>query len=330
MRIAVTGSVASDHLMTFPGRFADEIRAGSLESLSLSFLVDDLVVRRGGTGANIAYVAASLGVRPALVASVGADFVPDGVTFLRDVGVDTKSLVVSETRQTARFVGMFDSVQAQLAAFYTGAMAEARDIDLAATAERLGGLDVVIVAPDDPEAMHRHADACRSNGWALWADPGWQMARFTGEEAARFCDGATYLFTNAFEAEMVESKTGRTRDDVLDRVGVWVVTRGGDGVDIRVRGRDDVHVPAVPVERVADPTGAGDAFRGGFVAAHSWGLPDERAAMLGATAAAYAVETVGPQDFTVTLDEALVRLGETYGAEAAGEIRDARAAAVAG
>src|SRR5215475_5379722 len=182
MKIAVTGSIATDHLMHFPGRFAEQLLADQLHKVSLSFLVDDLVVRRGGIAANIAFGMAQLGLRPALVGAVGADFDLDYRSWLDRHGVDTASVHVSETAHTARFVCTTDLDMCQIASFYAGAMSEARNIELLPVAQRLGGLDLVIISPNDPLAMLRHTQECRERGYAFVADPSQQIARMSGEE----------------------------------------------------------------------------------------------------------------------------------------------------
>jgi adenosine kinase len=323
MRIITAGAVANDHLMTFPGRFADQLLAGSLERVSLSFLVDDLNVYPGGTGANVAYAAGLLGVRPTFVAAVGSDFAGAGRTWLDDHGVDTRFLRVSTTRHTARFTNTSDTQGAQIGSFYPGAMVEASEIRLGPIVAELGGVDVVLLSPDDPQAMLGYADECRSAGWRFWADIGQQIARFDAEEVTRFVTGAAYLFTNSYEAELVEHRTGWTVDEALSRVGTWIVTHGPEPIEIRRSGAEPVRVPIVRADRAVDPTGAGDAFRGGFLAGHSWGLADERAAQVGAAIAAFSVESVGPQEYQLTIPSLVDRIRATYGDAAADEIAKA-------
>ena len=320
MRIITTGSIANDHLMSYDGLFAEQIRADSLEHLSVSFLVNELNIHRGGTGANIAYAAGLLGARPALVGAVGADFEGDGRSWLDEHGVDTRFVSVSPTAKTARFVCTTDTSGAQIGSFYVGAMAEAAGISLGPVVEALGGVDAVLVGPDDPTAMLAHADACRAAGWPLWADIGQQVTRFDGASVTAFIDGATYLFTNTYEAAAVEDKTGWSTGQVLERVGTWIVTRGSESVEIRTASAAPVVVPVVQVTNAVDPTGAGDAFRGGFLAAHGWGLGDERCAQVGAAVAAVSVEASGPQEYSVTVADVVERVRGTYGDEAAAEV----------
>jgi adenosine kinase len=317
--VAVTGSIATDHLMHFPGRFADQVVPEQIARLSLSFLVDDLVIRRGGIGANIAFGMGVLGCRPALVGAVGTDF-DDYRSWLERHGVDCSAVHVSDVAHTARFVCTTDDDMCQIASFYAGAMAEARLIEIAPVAERLGPLDLVMISPNDPEAMLRHASECRERGYRFAVDPSQQLARMDGEQVRSFVDGADYLFTNDYEWGLLLRKTGWTEQQVLDRVGMRITTLGEKGVEIVGRGVGPFQVPAVPETAKADPTGVGDGFRAGFLAAHSRGLGLERAAQLGSMVAVLVLETVGTQEWTFDRKAALARLAGAFGPEAADEI----------
>lgn len=319
MRVAVTGSIATDHLMTFSGRFTDQLVQDKLESISLSFLVDQLDIRRGGVAANIAFGMGSLGLTPILVGSVGNDFA-DYRSWLDRHGVDTSSVRTSEVAYTARFVCTTDAADNQLASFYPGAMSEAREIELAPISERFGGLDLVLISPNDPEAMVRHSDECRTRGYAFAADPSQQLAIMDGDAIRKLIDGATYLFTNEYESALTEQKTGWSAEEILDRVGTRVTTHGAKGVRIERKGEPAISVPVVPVEEKRDPTGVGDGFRAGFLSGLSWGLSYERCAQIGSLIATYVLETVGPQEYSVDRTAALARLKATYGEEAAAEI----------
>ncbi len=315
MQIAVTGSIATDHLMTFPGRFADQLLADQLAHLSVSFLVEDLDVRRGGVAANIAFGMGVLGLRPLLVGSVGADFA-DYRAWLERHGVDTAGVRVSELRHTARFVCTTDRDQNQIASFYAGAMAEAREIELAP----LGPLDLVVVSPNDPEAMVRHTEECRVRDIPFVADPSQQLSSLEGEQVRALVDGAEVLLTNAYESALTERKTGWSSDEVLRRVGVRVTTHGADGTLVEQVGEASIRVPVVPARTVADPTGGGDAFRAGFLVGRSRHLSLERSAQLGSLVATLCLETVGTQEYVVQRADAEHRLAEAYGAAAAAEI----------
>ena len=315
MRIAVTGSIATDHLMTFPGRFSDQLLPDQLQQVSLSFLVDELEIRRGGIAANISFGLGGLGLNPLLVGAVGTDFA-DYRAWLERHGVDCSGVHVSELRHTARFMCTTDTEHNQMASFYAGAMSEARNIELAP----LGEIDLVVISPNDPEAMVRHTDECRTRGVAFAADPSQQLARMDGAEVRSLIGGAAYLFTNEYEKALCEQKSGWTDAEILDRVGVRVTTLGSKGVVIDRKDEPGLHVPAAPEVRKVEPTGVGDAFRAGFLAAVAWGLGLERAAQLGNLVAAHALETAGGQEYTLVRETLLTRMGEAYGAEAAEEI----------
>ncbi|MGQ0847460.1 MAG: carbohydrate kinase family protein [Sporichthyaceae bacterium] len=319
MRIAVTGSIATDHLMGFSGRFADSLVPEALAKISVSFLVDDLEVRRGGVAANIAFGMGYLGLTPILVGAVGEDFEPYR-SWLERYGVDTASVLVSELKHTARFVCTTDTDQAQIASFYPGAMSEARDIELGPIAGRVGGLDLVLIGANDPAAMARHTAECRERGIPFAADPSQQVAWLSGEDIQNLIDGATYLFTNEYEAAVVEKKTGWTTADVAARVEVRITTLGGDGARIEARGEEPVHIPVAAVERIVEPTGVGDAFRAGFLAGRSWGLSLERSGQVGSVLAAHVIETLGTQEYTLEAGSFLKRLGAAYGDGAAAEV----------
>ncbi|QKG26448.1 carbohydrate kinase family protein [Actinomadura verrucosospora] len=319
MRIAVTGSIATDHLMTFPGRFSDQLLPDQLDRVSLSFLVDELEIRRGGVAANICFGMGGLGKESILVGSVGDDFA-DYRSWLDRHGVDTASVHVSELHHTARFLCTTDQDQNQIASFYTGAMSEARSIELGPVADRVGGLDLVLISANDPEAMLRHTDECRSRGIPFAADPSQQLARMDGADVRRLLDGAAYLFSNEYEKALFEEKTGWSGEEVLSRVGIRVTTLGAKGAVIDRQGEEGLHVPCVPVEKVVDPTGVGDAFRSGFLSATAWGLPLERAAQVGSTVAAYALEAAGPQEYTLSRRAFLDRLSAAYGSAAAADV----------
>jgi adenosine kinase len=320
VQIAITGSIATDHLMTFDGLFADSLVVEQLDKISLSFLTQDLQVRRGGVAANIAFGMANLGQRPLLVGAVGEDFT-DYRSWLERHGVDCGGVHYSESQHTARCICTSDRDMAQIATFYAGAMTEARDIELAPVAQRAGGLDLVVVGANDPEAMLRHSDECRSRGIPFAADPSQQLAFCDGPTIARLIDGAEYLFTNEYESHLACQKTGWSEDELADRVRVQVKTRGKDGVTVRVRGESEtVEVGIAREVRKADPTGVGDAFRAGFLTGLAAGLPAQRCAELGSMLATYVIETVGTQEYVLGKERFLERLADAYGSESADEI----------
>ena len=319
MRIVITGSIATDHLMTFPGRFADSIVLDKLDKISLSFLVDELEIRRGGVAANIAFGMGVLGENPILVGAVGPDFA-DYRSWLTRHGVDTESVHVSEVRHTARFVCTTDEHANQIATFYAGAMQEARDIELGPVVERVGNVDLVLIGANDPEAMMRHTEECRYRRIPFAADPSQQLARMHGDEIRLLVDGAAYLFTNEYEAALTEQKTGWSSDEILDRVGTRVTTLGPNGVRIERRGEDMIQVPTPKETHKADPTGVGDAFRAGFLAGLAWGLSLQRCAQVGSLLATHVIESIGTQEYELARRSFLLRIRGAYGDQAAEEI----------
>ncbi|MEX3107237.1 carbohydrate kinase family protein [Streptomyces sp. V2] len=320
MRIAVTGSIATDHLMTFPGRFADQLVADQLHTVSLSFLVDQLEVRRGGVAANIAFGMGVLGTAPVLVGAVGSDFA-EYRAWLDRHGVDTQCVHISETRHTARFVCTTDADHNQIGSFYAGAMSEARFIELKAVSDRVGGIDLVSIGADDPEAMLRHTEDCRTRGVPFAADFSQQIARMDGAEIRELLEGATYLFSNEYEKGLIETKTGLSDAEILAKVGHRVTTLGPRGVRIEAVGEPVIEVGCPEEERKAEPTGVGDAFRAGFLSGLVWGVSKERAAQVGCMLATLVIETVGTQEYTLERGHFLERFAKAYGEEAAAEVR---------
>jgi adenosine kinase len=320
VRIAVTGSIATDHLMTFPGKFADQLVADQLHTVSLSFLVDGLDVRRGGVGANICFGMGQLGTKPILVGAAGNDFA-EYRAWLDRHGVDTQSVRISEVLHTARFICTTDAEHNQIGSFYTGAMSEARQIELHHVAERVGGLDLVSIGADDPEAMIRHTQECRVRKIPFAADFSQQIARMNGDDIRVLVEGAAYLFNNEYEAGLIESKTGWSGEEILDRVENRVTTLGSKGVRIERKGQPDIVVGCAQEEAKVDPTGVGDGFRAGFLSALAWGVGLERAAQVGCMLATLVIETLGTQEYELRRGHFMDRFAKAYGDAAADEVR---------
>lgn len=322
MTIAVTGSIATDHLMRFPGKFSEGLLPEHLQKISVSFLVDDLVIHRGGVAGNMAYAIGVLGGDPTLVGAVGKDF-DDYRGWLSSHGVDCDSVLVSDDAYTARFVCTTDQSMAQIASFYPGAMSQARDIKLADVVSRRGTPDLVIVGANDPDAMFLHTEECRVLGLAFAADPSQQLARLTGEQIRQLIDGATYLFTNDYEWDLLLQKSGWSEAEVMSQIKMRVTTLGEKGVDVVGRDGTFIHVDVVPETHKEDPTGIGDAFRAGFLTGRDKGLSIERAAQLASLVATLVLEAPGPQEWSWDPDAGIERLADAYGAEAGAEISQA-------
>jgi adenosine kinase len=315
VRIAVTGSIATDHLMTFPGKFTDQLVADKLDKVALSFLVDGLQIRRGGVAANIAFGLACLGLRPLLIGSAGPDFT-EYRAWLDRHGVDTSGVRESQLHQTARFVATTDLVGNQIGSFYPGAMGEDVDIDLTPHAS---GCDLVLIGATEPAAMLSFTAQCRALGVPFASDSSWQLARVDGDGVHDLVDGAAYLFSNEYEAALIEQKTGWTPAEVLDHVDIRVTTLGADGARVERKGEAPLHVPGIEAT-MAEPSGAGDAFRSGFLAAVAWGLSLERAAQLGNLLAVHTLEVVGTQEYELKPAPLADRMAGAYGDQAAAEI----------
>jgi adenosine kinase len=318
MRIAVTGSIATDHLMTFAGKFTDTLIAEKLDKISVSFLVGELQIRRGGVAGNIAFGLGCLGQNPLLVGSVGPDFAQYR-QWLDEHGVDTSGVRTSATQHTARFTATNDTEGNQIASFYPGAMSEDGEIDIVALAQT-HGVGLVVIGAGDPGAMQRYTADCRKAGIAFAADFSQQVAFLDGAAMRTLIEGAAYLFSNEYEEAVIESKTGWSSADVLERVGARVVTLGGDGAKLERKGEEPVVVGPVKDAKLVEPTGAGDAFRAGFIAATAWGLPVERAIQLGNLMAVQVLETVGPQEYEPTPNTLAKRATAAYGDAAAAEL----------
>jgi adenosine kinase len=317
MRIAVTGSIATDHLMMFPGKFTDMLIAEKLDKVSLSFLVGDLEIRRGGVAGNIAFGLGCLGLKPVLVGSAGPDFA-EYRAWLEAHGVDTSCVRTSATKHTARFVATNDTEGNQIASFYPGAMSEDSDIDIKDVAVR-ENVDLVLIGAGDPVAMQQYTADCRALGIPFAADFSQQVAFLGGDSMRTLIDGAAYLFCNEYEEAAIEQKTGWSNADIAERVQTRIITLGPAGARVEQAGADPVLVGSVPDAKLVEPTGAGDAFRCGFLAATAWGLSTERAIQLGNLMAVHVLETVGPQEYDLKPGPLADRAATAYGDEAASE-----------
>jgi adenosine kinase len=305
--LIVTGSIAYDYLMTFPGAFTELLLPEHLSRLSLSFLVDEMEKRRGGCAPNIAYTLALLGERPKLMGTAGQDF-GEYRRWLDATGIDTSLVVEVPDKFTASFFCSTDRNNNQIASFYAGAMADADTLSF----RTAGPIDLVIVSPNDPKAMIQYAEECRALGVRYIFDPGQQCARMDGDELKAGLVGANIVISNDYEYELIREKTGLDVDALLERSEAVIVTRGKDGSTIYTpEGRIDI--PAVPEHRVADPTGVGDAFRGGLMKGLAIGADWETCGRLGSVAATYALEHVGGQSHAYSLEEFRERYAAQFG-----------------
>ena len=307
MHTVVTGSIAYDYLMSFPGKFTEHFLPEHFQRVSLSFLVDSMDKRRGGCAPNIAYTLALLGERPRLMGTAGQDF-DEYRRWLEAAGVDTSLVKVVPDKFTASFFCSTDVANNQIASFYTGAMAHAAELSFRAS----GAIDLVIISPNDPAAMTQYAEECRTLGVRYIFDPGQQCARMSGDELLDGLNGAFIVICNDYELELLRQKTGLDEAGILARASTLVVTRGEHGSSILTPG-GRVDVPAVTPTRIADPTGVGDAFRGGLMKGLALGAELEVCGRLGSVAATYALEHLGGQSHSYTMSEFRARYMQHFG-----------------
>ena len=307
MNILLTGSVAYDYLMTFPGYFKEHVLPERLESISLSFLVDSMSKQRGGIAPNIAYTMALLGEKPRIMATVGEDFA-DYRSWLESKGVDTSLMKVIPGEFTASFFATTDRSSAQIASFYPGAMAHSASQSLKDDATIP---DLVVVSPSAPEAMMKFPAECRELGINYLYDPSQQVLRLEGTELARDMEGAYFLFCNDYEFGLISKKTGWDLAHILNHVKVLVITRGKDGANLYTDG-EEYFIPPVPEREIVDPTGVGDAFRGGFLTGYSHGWGWTLCGEVGSLAAVYCLECRGPQSHNYTKQEFLSRFRQNF------------------
>lgn len=311
MSVIVTGSIAYDYLMSFPGKFTEHILPEKLQSISLSFLVDSMVRQRGGVAANIAYTMKLLGGDPVIVGTVGQDF-GDYRRWLEGHGLRTDQIIEIPDEFTASFFVSTDQDQNQIANFYTGAMAHARTISLAARG--LTDAEIVIISPNDPQAMLNYAEECRQLGIPFAYDPSQQIARLSGEELRQSIPGAAFLMVNDYEAAVAQEKTGWTLDQIRRQVETLVVTEGKEG-SVIYRDEAIIRVPVAAPVQIAEPTGAGDGYRGGFFAAWCAGLPLAVCGRVGALCSTYILEQVGTSSHSFSLAEFIARYEANFGKE---------------
>jgi len=302
MDILLTGSVAYDYLMTFPGLFSEQILPERLTSISLSFLVDSMARVRGGIAPNIAYTLALLGERPRIMATVGEDFAEYRL-WLESKGIDTALMQVIPGEFTASFFATTDQASAQIASFYPGAMGHSATQSLKDVSQKP---ELVVVSPSAPDAMMKFPAECRELGIQYLYDPSQQVLRLEGSELARDMEGARFLFCNDYEFGLISKKTGRDLRETLKHVQVLVITRGKEGANLYTDGQE-FSIPTVPEREIVDPTGVGDAFRGGFLAGYGRGWDWTLCGEVGALAAVYCLESRGPQSHTFTRAEFVER-----------------------
>jgi len=307
MDIILTGSVAYDYLMTFPGLFRDYILPDKLEQISLSFLVNSMVRRRGGIAPNIAYTLALLGGKPRVMATVGEDFTEYRQT-LEKAGVDTNLMKVISGVFTASFFCNTDQSNAQIASFYPGAMDYAGQLSFHDLARKP---DWVVISPNSPDSMVKYPQECQELGIPYLYDPSQQIPRMSGEDLRLGVQGASALMVNEYEFELIKKQTGFSEPEILAGLRFMVVTRGSEGASIYVDGAE-IRTPVVQPKEIVDPTGVGDAFRGGFLTGFSRGLEWDLCGKMGALAATYCLEAMGTQEHSYTPEEFIARFRKNF------------------
>ncbi|HBY97716.1 MAG: carbohydrate kinase family protein [Ardenticatenaceae bacterium] len=307
--IVLAGSAAYDYIMFFPGHFSEHILPEHIDRLSVSFLVDSMRKERGGVATNIAYTLALLGEHPTVMATVGQDF-GDYRVILEAHGVDTSAIKVIPNEFTASFFVSTDRANRQIANFYTGAMAYAGELSFSDLDYRQ--VRLAVVSPTDPRAMAKYVRECLELGISLLYDPSQQIVRLSADELLAGIRASELLVVNDYELGMIEKKSGLTSAEIRALVRTLVVTRGEQGSTI-INDGHVYHVPAVPPDRIADPTGVGDAYRAGFIKGYLHGVDWETCGRLGSLAATYSLEQIGPQNHVFTHAEFLARYERTFG-----------------
>ncbi len=308
MDVLISGSIAYDYLMRFPGRFVDYLLPDQLHQVSLSFLVEDMTKHWGGVAANIAFNMAMLGLKPRLFGTVGRDFA-DYRAWLESAGVDTSTVVQLDHVFTASFFANTDLDNNQIASFYSGAMTHARDYRIADVYDKKP--DLVVISPNDPLAMCAIAEECRDRGIKFIYDPSQQVPRLSGEELYRDMQGAHALVVNAYEAEIICKKTQQTIDDLRRQLEILVITQGKHGSHIYAGG-EKLNIPTFPEVKIVDPTGVGDAYRAGLIRGLASGWSLELCGQVGSLCATYVLEQVGTQNHSYRIDDFITRFRTLY------------------
>jgi adenosine kinase len=309
MTIIVTGSVAFDYLMSFPGHFREHILPDQIGQISVSFLVDSMRKERGGVAPNIAYSLALLGERPTVMATVGQDFGEYG-TWLEGVGVDTSAIVEVPGQFTSSFFGNTDLDNNQIASFYVGAMSQADtlsfyDLDYPA-------IQLAVISPNAPAAMVKYAAECQVLSVPYIYDPSQQIIRLSAQELLAGMNGARLLIVNEYEFGMIRNKTGLGDADLLAMAEATIVTRGEAGSTVYAGGQV-YSIPVAPTIRLVEPTGVGDAYRAGVIKGMLRGYPWEVTGRIGALAAVYVLEQAGTQNHHYTPEAFAARYRQVFG-----------------
>jgi len=308
MAILVSGSVALDHIMVFPDRFAQHILPDKVHALNVSFNITSLKTHFGGVAANIAYHLRLLGEDPIILATVGSDFGPYA-EWLDKNKIRRDGIRVFEDVRTPQGFVTTDLDDCQIWAFYEGAMARAHEARVEDVSE---AVELGIVSSNGKQAMVEHARALKARGVPTFIDPSHGLPILTREELLELIDGAAGYFVNDYEWALTLQQTGCSEEEIAARCGTIIVTRGPEGSQIR-SGGESIEIPPVTVERVVDPTGCGDAFRAGFLYGVARGFPLEVAGRMGSLFGACQVEVQGTQVMSMGLEQFRERYVRAFG-----------------
>ena len=309
MQVIVTGSLGYDYIMDFPGRFADRIIPEKIHNLSLSFLVDTLTKQFGGVAGNIAYTLKLLGTEPVILACAGNDFTPYKNHLVRN-DISTKYIKEYKDQSCSLYSVVTDQDDNQIGSFYVGAMKYAKNLTLLSFPRRRES-SFVVIAPTDPKAMIKYVKECRSANLPYLYDPAFQIATFSPDELKEGITSATLLIGNDYEISLIEERIGISHDELLAMTPIVITTLGAKGSVIETR-KDAIHIKPTKPKNTSDPTGAGDAFRAGFLAGYLRKLDLLICGQMGSVAAVYTVEKYGTQTHTFTKKEFCKRYEENF------------------
>ena len=304
MNVVVTGSLSFDYIMDFSGRFSDRIMPDKIHKISLSFLVDTLYKQFGGTAGNIGYTLKLLGINPLITAAAGNDF-SAYKKFLSSHNILTKYISIHKDLPTSSYFVMTDSDDNQIGSFYMGAMKYATQLPSGETS------DFVLITPNEPKAMKKYISQCKKDTVPYLYDPAFQIGNFTKDELCEGIMGARILIGNDYEIELIKQKLKISHQDLIHLVPILITTLGAKGSIIETQ-KESIHCkPAKPVS-MSDPTGAGDAYRAGFIAGYLRGYDLKISGQMGSVAAVYTVEKYGTQTHSFSKKDFIKRYKENF------------------
>jgi adenosine kinase len=304
MRIVINGSMAYDRIMDFPGYFADHILPEKIHMINVAFTVNGMVEKFGGTAGNIAYALSLLGESPVIAATIGRDY-QSYFEWLKQNRVATDNIKIIPEEFTASAYITTDKADNQITGFNPGAMKRESGFDFSTLnpAESLA-----IIAPGNLGDMANYTEACRTRRIPFIFDPGQSLPGWKPDDLVKCIEGARILISNDYELELIMSKTGLSREKLVGMTGAVITTLGEKGSRIST-GEGENLIPVVQAKKVVDPTGCGDAYRGGLIYGLTHGRTLKDAALMGSVLASFCIEVYGTQDYRFTMDEFNERLG---------------------